>query len=75
MRPAAAEEGDTDGEEGHGDDNPRPGGVQLQSPSHAYTTQYAVIILEAEIVIRQYWYFMQMNKKYRALFGCFVENV
>ena len=54
MRPAAAEEGDTDGEEGHGDDDPRPGGVQLQPTSHAYTTQYAVIILEAEIVIRQY---------------------
>ena len=50
MRPAAAEDGDTDGEEGHGDDDPRPGGVQGQPRGHVC----AGITLEAEIVIRQW---------------------
>ena len=49
MRPAAAEDGDTDGEEGHGDDDARPGGVQGQPRGHVR----AGITLEAEIVISQ----------------------
>ena len=49
MRPAAAEDGDTDGEEGHGDDDARPGGVQGQPRGHVR----AGITLEAEITIRQ----------------------
>ena len=49
MRPAAAEDGDTDGEEGHGDDDARPGGVQGQPPG----VVLAEFILEAEIVIRK----------------------
>ena len=35
VRPAAAEDGDTDGEEGHGDDDAGPGGVQGQPRTHA----------------------------------------
>ena len=34
VRPAAAEDGDTDGEEWHGDDDAGPGGVQGQPLTH-----------------------------------------
>ena len=66
MRPAAAEDGDTDGEEGHGDDDAGPGGVQGQPRTHAV----AVIALVVTVLL-----YGNQFRYYRAGIGCRIENV
>ena len=66
MRPAAAQDGDTYGEEWHGDDDAGPGGVQGQPLTHSG----AAIALVVKVSLYE-----NQLKNYRAVRRGRVENV